>query len=159
MATAEQRSPEPGWPSTPDAWGLLQYQLGSTTPALEWCASESYTLSAVDADLLAVREHDALEADDFLAVGELIAGAGDHVARLHRRAGPAVGFHPVQRGPADHPRLLLTTIGRDVERDHRVPVRPPEVGHGALHGHETFTGHRPLVMSGERDCRGQQRQH
>ena len=66
--------------------------------------------AAVDADLLAVSEHHALEPDDLLAVGELIAGARDHVTRLDRRPSPASRLHSIDRRPSDQPFLLLAAI-------------------------------------------------
>ena len=53
-------------------------------PGSTWNERED-TLAGVDAHFAAVGEDDALEPDDFLAVAELIARAGDHIARLQRR--------------------------------------------------------------------------
>src|SRR5438477_12449030 len=72
-------------------------------------------LAAVEAQFLAVGQYGALEPHDLLAVGELIADARDHVARLHRRLGPAVGLHAVDGGPTDHPFLLPALIGRNLK--------------------------------------------
>src|SRR5687767_16029949 len=104
---------------------------------------EKTASAAVDVDLLAVSEHHPLEPDDLLAVGELIAGARDHVARLNRRPSPASRLHPIDRRPADQPFLLLAAISLHLDGDHGVGVAPHEVCHRALHSHKPLTVYRP----------------
>src|SRR5687767_5798639 len=103
-------------------------------------------LPTVQAHLLTVRQHDTLEPDDLLAVGELISGACDHVSWLDGRLVPAVRFHPVNRGPTDQPLLHLALIRLDLERDHWVRVLPGELHHGAFHCDQLPVTHRPRVM-------------
>src|ERR1051325_1864488 len=54
----------------------------------EWAAEKS---AAVEVHFLAVGHDDVLEPENLLAVGELISGRGDDVARLERVLHPAVG--------------------------------------------------------------------
>src|SRR5256885_9794747 len=95
-------------------------------------APQSTGLAAVEAQFLAVGQYDALEPDDLLAVGELIAGARDHVAALDRRLGPAVRLHPVDGGPTDQPLLHLAVISPNLDGDHLVTVLPRDDHHRAL---------------------------
>src|SRR5712691_4974331 len=95
-------------------------------------AREGPSLAAVEAQFLAVGQYGALEPDDLLAVGELIADARDHVAGLHCRLGPAVGLHPFEGGATDQPFLLLAVIGLNLKGHHRVRICPRELDYRAL---------------------------
>src|SRR5262245_12286911 len=83
-------------------------------------------LAAVEAHFLAVGKYDALEPDCLRAVGELIADAGDHVAGLQGRLGPAVGLHPVGGGATDLPFLRRAVTGLNLKGDHWVRIGPQE---------------------------------
>src|SRR5262245_3548408 len=96
-------------------------------------ATQSKGLAAVEAQFLAIRQDDALEPDDLLTIGELIAGARDHVAGFHRRLGPPVGLHPVDGGATDLPLLRLSFSVLYLKSHHRVRIGPRKVDDRALH--------------------------
>src|SRR4051794_24045437 len=106
-------------------------------------AREQRMLTSVEPQFLAVGKDDALEPDDLLTVGKLIADARDHIAGFHRRPRPAVGLHAVDGGSPDQPFLRPSVIGLNLKRHHRVRIGPRELDNGALYRHEPVVAYRP----------------
>src|SRR5207247_6110311 len=83
-------------------FGVRTKKRSSTTRLGRDRAPQSTGLAAVEAQVLAVGQYDALEPDDLLAVGELIADARDYVAGLVRRLCYEVGLQPCYGGVNVH---------------------------------------------------------
>src|SRR5262245_29663767 len=111
--------------------------IAAAMPSLSVC-SVSWTrtsATAVEEHLLAAGHHDLVQPQDLLAVGELVAGGGDDVARLERALVPPVGFHARGARAADVPLLDPAVLGLHVEAHHHVRVAPLVARHRAGHGH------------------------
>src|SRR5262245_60183021 len=107
------------------------------------CVLQLVDLTAIEAHFLTVGEYNALEPDDLLAVGELIADPGDHVAGLHRRLGPAIGLHPIDGGTANLPFLHPSVTGLNFKGHPRVRLGPRKLDYSAFHCDKPVKAHRP----------------